>query len=74
MCVNPKYNIEDRLRKLPGRYQHKKYELAILVDKSERTIDYWLNVKTGDSFSIPSDELIKISNFFKCSITDLING
>lgn len=74
MCVNPKYNIGYRLRKMEGRYQLNKYDLCIKIDISERTLDKWIDTSKDEKFSIPSDALINIASHFNCTLTDLING
>lgn len=76
MCVNAsnlKYNIKKKLHDLPGKPRSNKYLLAARIDISERTFDSWLNTLKTDRFSIPSDALYIIADFFKCTPDQLLN-
>jgi DNA-binding Xre family transcriptional regulator len=73
MCINPKYNIRRRLLEMEGRLLINKYQLCIFADVGERTLDKYTEVNMGDAYSIPSDKLFKIADFFDCQPAELLN-
>lgn len=72
--MNLKYSIRTLLLHLPGKnsFTQNKYLLCAALDISERTLDRWINTKREERFSIPSDHLFLIADFFKCTIEALL--
>lgn len=71
--VPNKYNIKKRLQKLNGAYTANKYRLCAHLNKTEKTVEKWLNTKINDTYSITVDDLYLLADFFVCNPTDLIN-
>lgn len=73
MCINPKYKIRKFLLSLPGQNNSNKYALCIFLGISEKTLDRWATTEKQSEFSITSDLLYKMAEFFKCTPNELIN-
>ncbi len=71
--VQLKYNIKKRLQKLDGTFNQNKYLLCAHLNKTEKTVDRWLNVKESDTYSITVDDLYSLAAFFSCTPTELLN-
>jgi hypothetical protein len=71
--LTTKYNIKKRLQTLPGTFTANKYLLCAHLNKTEKTVDKWLNIKVGDQYSITVDDLYLLADFFHCNPTELIN-
>ena len=69
----PKYNIRRLLYTRPGKFNANKYALCIETGLSERTLDRYMKVPQDSFFSIDSDLLYKMADFFKINPTDLLN-
>lgn len=74
MNLDLKYRIRALLLNFPNQnsFMQNKYALCIALDISERTLDNWIKTPSAARFSIPSDHLFKIANFFQCTIDALL--
>lgn len=69
-----KYKIQEKLESL----SYKDYGIAIqelpkVLQISRRTFQRYLKTRVYESYSIRSDDLVKLSKFFNCKIEDLLN-
>lgn len=69
-----KYKILEKLEQL----NFKEYEIAFqelprILKISPRTFQRYLKTRIYEDYSIPGDSLVKLSQFFNCTIEDLLN-
>lgn len=69
-----KYNIKERLQKLPGSLRENIFKLCIHCDITQTTLYKWMGTSPTDKFSIPSDQYYSIADFFNCNPDELKNG
>lgn len=69
-----KYKIQEKLEELNYRdYQTAIQELPRILKISPRTFQRYLKTRIYEDYSIPGDSLVKLSQFFNCTIEDLLN-
>lgn len=72
------FSLKYRLKEKLGELTHREYIAAIKslprgLGISQRTFFRYLNVRVFETFSIPSDVLIKLGKYFECQAEDLLN-
>ena len=69
-----KYKINEKLEELCYRDYHTAIqELPRVLGISPRTYQRYLKTRLYERYSVPSDDLVKLSQFFDCKIEDLLN-
>lgn len=69
-----KYNIKERLQKMPGSLRQNIFKLCLHCDIGTTTLYKWMKTPFNDNFSIASDQFYQLADFFNCNPTDLKNG
>lgn len=69
-----KYKIKEKLEELSYRdYQTAIRELPKVLQITPRTFQRYLKTRVYERYSVPSDDLVKLSQFFNCKIEELLN-
>jgi hypothetical protein len=72
MAVNYKYNILERLQRLPYKTcKRYKKEIPSILKVSPKTFNTWLYIKEDSSQTIKADRLAELSRIFKVSMIEL---
>ena len=69
-----KYLIQEKLELLSYKdYQTATQQLPEVLGISPRTFQRYLKTRVFEHYSIPSDDLVKLSQFFNCKVEELLN-
>ena len=69
-----KYKIQEKLEQLSFKdYRTAIQELPKALGITPRTFQRYLKTRIFESFSIRSDHLVKLSQFFNCNVEELLN-
>lgn len=69
-----KYKIQEKLEQLNYKdYGTAIQELPKVLGITPRTFQRYLKTRVYEDYSIPSDCLVKLSQFFSCRVEDLLN-
>ena len=69
-----KYKIQEKLELLSFKdYGIAIQELPRVLGITPRTFRRYLKTRVYERYSVPSDDLVKLAQFFNCKVEDLLN-
>jgi len=69
-----KYTLMEKLNLLTREeYRAALKDLPRALNITQRTFYRYINTRISETYSIPSDDLARLSRFFGCRIEDLLN-